>query len=273
MAHYAFIIPVHGEYYVKEAQVLVKSIRKWCPDVCVIITGIEGDINLDVDHDRIFICKEKGSEFKRIRTFRFKLAMDLKKEYDVVCCLDADMVVFHPLHKFFKLAETGIILACADSTMLTYRKKDFDLYEIPVDEKYIKNHCTISTVPMFLSPSVNEDYLKEIWDNPTGNDLDVPNLVACKMDLIKDRMHLLNNFSWTNIHHSMMKPETYAVRLGGKMYSHQGIPIYMLHGHWIYKKYIEELMNPIKINYPDKKMVETAENSLRELLNEYNKYL
>ena len=70
----------------------------------------------------------------------------------------------------------------------------------------------------------------------------------------------------------MLKPETFVRRTSQGLFSNQGDPVYMIHGHWLYDDYINGLIGPMKKNYSDPKIIQGAENCIKELKNEFDKY-
>lgn len=280
MNEYAFVFPVTRQY-LHEARVLVNSLHKWHPEIPIYITTIDTEYGIekkdfnDICDTDIIIAPECDTDFRRIRTFRFKLAMDLKDKHKVILLLDADMCLFRPIDKFFRIAETGIMIGCSDSTILKYRQNHFKEYHIETKIQEII-HPFFSTVPLFINPSNERTYefLKMVWENPTGNDLEVPNRIVAATGR-QDEMILLNSYQWTNIHHSMLKPETHIKMTDDGLISNQGQFVYMVHGHWQDKHYLEhDLIDPMKKNYNwDEKNIERAYNIVNDIKKEYDKYL
>lgn len=275
MGRYVIIVPI-TKTYLHEGRVLLKSlaVHNGHIPVHVITTDLEADVFSQYENvNRVIIEPPCDTEFRQIRTSRFRHAVDIKSDYDVVCLLDADMCSVRKLDNIFRMAESGTILACSNNTLLRYVKKDFDLMKVKVDPDIDVVHPTVSTVPVFINPSIHEDFLMEIWKNETGNDLDIPNLLMESMGIM-DKVFLLNSYAWTNIHHTMLKPEIFIRKTESEeYYSNQGEPVYMLHGHWLDDNYVKHLMDPMKKNYGYyKKHLECAENCIRTIKNEYSKY-
>jgi hypothetical protein len=211
--------------------------------------GYKADIIVHVlpTYDEPARCKE----FRRVRTSRFLFATQVAEHYDVVCILDADMVAIRDLSVLFGMARSGdAILVGSNNTLLRYLKKDFSEFGLVVPDDINVVHPTFCTVPMFINPSneVNKQYLLNIWNNPSGNDLDVNNLVAEQMGIM-NKIFLIPSYISTGIHHTFLKPETYIKDSGQGLYSHQGEPVYFLHGHLNDDRYLEELMTPMRKNY------------------------
>lgn len=280
MGKYAIIFPCTRNY-LHEARPLLKSFLKWEPDIDIHITTVSGKNGItlkdicDISNSVIVhIAPECDTEFRAVRTYRFYLAKNFK-EYSSVCLLDADMVLFRPINKFFRLSSGGPILVCADSTILRYTKKHFEDEKINVDINKDIIHPFFSTVPTFINPNdeIACKWIDEIWNHYSGNDLSIPNMIAAAMDLPEKHMIYLNSYQWTNIHHSMLKPETFVRIIDNKPMSHQGQYVYMIHGHWQDDKYCNELLiDPLIKNYGEK-VANEAKKIVSQLRNLYNEYL
>jgi len=272
---YVIVFPATTKY-MDEARVLLKSLTKNMPHVPVHIMTRRAEANCLKDEFSIVeeIIDEPpcDTEFRQVRTSRFRHASDISDRYKVVCLLDADMCCVRDFTVFFKMAEAGAILVGSNNTLLRYRKKDFDHMHVEAPDDIDVVHATFTTVPTILNPTIHKDYLTTIFNNKTGNDLDVPNLVACSMGLMKSVYHL-PSYIVTNIHHTMVKPETGLKRTSDGLYSGQGEPVYLIHGHLGDQRYIDELIRPMEKNYGwHRKHIEHANNCIRALTEEYRKY-
>ena len=108
--------------------------------------------------------------------------------------------------------------------------------------------------------------------NPSGNDLESINLLIIAMGLL-DSVYHLTTYSWNNIHHSQLKPETFAKMTDDGLYSHQGENIYALHGHWLDEAYVKELINPMIKNYGNiPKAIDTAKNAINDICKVFRSY-
>jgi hypothetical protein len=298
MSRFCFIFPV-TKPYLSEARVLLRSLVKHHPNSEIPIYVVSPDLKEDSFKDIAKTCISElylkdtfqeihpiniwvpgeypeftmNREFRRIRTTRFLLAEKLKNIFDVVCILDADMCLLRPIKQIFRMAETGTILVGNNNTLLTYRKKDFDKMGVSgVPDNIDVVHPTFSTVPLFLNPKIHSDFLMGIWSNPLGNDLETNNLVAIALDKMKDVFYL-NSFCVSNLHHSMLKPETHVKETKDGLFSAQGDPVYLLHGHLSTEAYIKELIEPMCKNYGwHPPFINLAKNAIHSIVKEYNKY-
>jgi hypothetical protein len=197
----------------------------------------------------------------------------MKDQFDVVCLLDADMVTIRPLDTIFRMAEAGTILVSNNNTLFRYTHKDFEAMQIavPVDINVV--HASFCTVPLFINPTIYADFLYAIWTSPTGNDLDVPNLLSITMGLIP-KVYYLPSQCFTGIHHSALKPELHVIPTDDGLYSKTCEPVFMIHGHWADPRYYDgQMIEPMEKNYGYwPKYVECARECIRHLKREYDKY-
>lgn len=263
--------------YLPEAHVLLQSLTKYMYNVPVHIISKDNE----ADHllqefeivEKVINEPVADSEFRQIRTSRFRYAHDVHDEFTTVCLLDADMLCVYNFEHLFRMADTGTVLTCSNNTLLRYRTKDFDLLDIPCDPTVDVVHTSFSTVPFFINPTIHADFLTQIWESKSGNDLEAINLLAITNGLM-NKVFLLNSYNWTNIHHSCLKTETHIKKVDDGYCSNQGDRVYMFHGHWLDKNYVKELMEPMVKNYSYyPKHIECAKNCIQVMEAEYKQYL
>jgi hypothetical protein len=200
----------------------------------------------------------------------------MKDKFKVVCLLDADMLCVYNFEHIFRMADTGTILACSNNTLFRYIKKDFNLLFIDAPDDIDIVQTSFSTVPFFINPNIHQKFLTDVWTSKTGNDLCVPNLIAAASGLMK-QVYLLNSQNWTNIHHTMIKPNLFIKKVQDGYVSDLGERIFTFHGHWLDRTpggYIDELIRPMEKNYGyHRPYIETAKNCIRIIKEEYDKYL
>jgi hypothetical protein len=276
MNRYLIIVPITGTY-MAEGEALLRSLTVHNPDIPVDVISVNGQadyLKAKFPNVRQVVNEPPcDSEFRQVRTSRFRHAADVKAEFDVCCLLDADMISVRPMKNIFKMAAAGTILACSNNTLFRYLHKDFELMKVtaPLDINVV--HGSFSTVPMFINPTIQEPFLRAIWENETGNDLDTLNLLIHSLGLYDNSLYLLNSYCWTNIHHSMLKPETYLKATDDGYYSHQGEPVYMMHGHLHDPRYHAQLIEPMIKNYGyHKPYIDCARNCIGAMVKEYSKY-
>lgn len=274
----AFVVPI-TKTYLNKGRALIKSLAMYHPktDVHVLTIDLVGDEFKDLREVIVYHVPELpadtvNNEFKRVRTSRFKYAADLKDSYDTICLLDADMVLIRNIMPLFLMATSGAILVSSNNTLLRYVKKDFDAQKVDAPDDINVVHPSFCTVPLVINPTIHNAFLNAVWDNELGNDLDTPNLLMQAMGLMQFVFYL-TSYSVTNIHHSMLKPDTFAREMDGTLYSQMGEPVYMLHGHWDDDVYVKNLLEPMVKNYSDfPRAVKIATDAIQTIKREYDKY-
>lgn len=276
MSKSAVVFPV-TEKYIAEGEALICSLLKHNPDIDVHVITINYEANFFNQYANVVVVHNEpacDSEFRQVRTSRFRYAAELKDQYSTVGILDADMVTIRPIHKLLRMAETGTILVGSNNTLYRYLKKDFDAMQVEADSAINVVHGSFCTVPTFINPRIHYDFLMSIWRNSTGNDLEIPNLLAQSMNLYRDYIFLLPSYISTGIHHSMVKPETFCRETDDGLYSQQGEPIYLLHGHlWDTQEYHKQLLEPMVKNYGyHTPYIDCTKQCIQILYKEYMKY-
>lgn len=277
MSKYAVVFPV-TERYLAEGEALVRSLLQHNGDIDVHVITVNEEAAYFKREFRnvVHVHNEPpcDTEFRQVRTSRFRYAAELKDQYTVVGILDADMVTIRRITKLFRMAETGTIVVGSNNTLYRYVKKDFDAMQIEVNPAVNVITGSFCTVPTFINPTIHERFLRAVWDNATGNDLDVPNLLAHSMMLYKEYFFLLPSYISTGIHHSMVKPETFCLETDDGLYSYQGEPIYLLHGHLHdTQEYHKQLLEPMQKNYGYyPKYIDCTKQCINILYKEYMKY-
>lgn len=270
------IVPATKNYFV-ELDVLLKSLQKHMPHVPVHIMTRDGEANEYKDKfdivEEVIDEPKCDSEFRQVRTSRFRYAAEQKDNFKSVCILDADMLCVRDFTQIFRMADTGTIVACSNNTLYRYVKKDFDKMHIDVPEGIEVIHASFSSVPIFISPGIHYEYLMAIWNNKTGNDLDVNNLLVHALGLA-DKVYLLGSENFTNIHHTMLKPEIFVRTTTDGYYNQLGEKIYMFHGHWLDDNYVKQLLEPMQKHYGwHKPYIDIAKNCINAIKKEYEKYV
>ena len=276
MNRYLIIVPITGGYFA-EGEALLRSLLMNNPDIPVDVISIKGQA--DYLKDKFTNVRQVinepacDSEFRQVRTSRFRHALDVSPDFDVCCILDADMVSVRPMTNLFKMALGGTILVGSNNTLFRYIKKDFDLMKVEAPADINVVHGSFSTVPMFINPTLHARFLSAIWTNETGNDLDTLNLLVHSLGIYNDSVYHLPSYIVTNIHHSMLKMENHVKETGQGLHSHQGEPVYFLHGHLSDPAYHRQLLEPMEKNYgyyPP--YIDCARDCIATMIKEYQKY-
>ena len=181
------------------------------------------------------------------------------KEFDNVCILDADMFFCNNTDKYFRLADAGLIGAAHNNAF-----HGFD--GIPL------HHNPITNVPLFIKAGhpLIKDVLRLWIDGGCRCDFE-----ACNRSIPKhlDTLFVFPSHLWTNIHCSMLKPETAVKWRYERMMSLQEEAVNMVHGKWWQKKYHEWLLKDISKYYNgDERCISIARQSVELIVREFNKY-
>lgn len=276
MNRYLIVVPITASY-MAEGETLLRSLMVHNPRVPVDVLSKdnEADHLLSKYSNVRQVVNEPvcDSEFRQVRTSRFRHAANVKNQFDVVCILDADMVSVRPITNLFNMAIGGTILVGSNNTLFRYVKKDFDHMKVKAPDDINVIHGSFSTVPMFINPTIHEKFLTEIWLNETGNDLETLNLLVHTLGLYQDALYHLPSYVVTNIHHSMLKSENHIKETDQGLYSNQGEPVYFLHGHLGDANYLQQLLEPMIKNYgyyPP--YIDCARTCIALMAKEYAKY-
>jgi hypothetical protein len=175
MNRYLIIAPITGSYF-PEGEALLRSLLVHNPSIPIDIISIDGQadyLKAKYPNVRQVINEprdesKQNAEFRQIRTSRFRHAADVKADFDVCCLLDADMISVRPMANIFKMALGGTMLVGSNNTLYRYLKKDFDAMAVPAEADINVVHGSFCTVPLFVNPTLNQDFLYAVWDSPTG---------------------------------------------------------------------------------------------------------
>ena len=274
------IVPCTSSY-LRECEALVKSLLVHMPNVPIHVISKDGEADaLSAFPNVETVINEPpcDTEFRRVRTSRFRYALDVSDRFKVCCLLDADMLCVYNFEHVFRMADTGTIVACSNNTLFRYTYKDFQQMCVPADPNIDVVQTSFSTVPFFINPAIHREFLEAVWNNPTGNDLDTLNLYLSSMGLMKN-VYLLNSQNWTNIHHTMLKPNLFVKQVSDGYVSDLGERVYMFHGHWLdvcddsNGGYANQLIEPMIKNYGyHPPYIDCARNCINTMVNEYMKY-
>jgi hypothetical protein len=264
--------------YLPEARVLLKSLLVHMPTTPVHIMSkdFEAEGLKEFKNVEMVLNEQKcDSEFRQVRTTRFRHAADMQGQFKVVCLLDADSLAVYNFEHIFRMADTGTLLVCSNNTLFRYIKKDFDHMKVSAPDNIDCISCSFSTVPMFVNPNdaLHQKFLREVIANATGNDLDVPNLLVHVLGLA-NKMYLLPSQNWTGIHHTNLKPEVGLKKVCDGFVSQLGERVYMFHGHHLDKEgYVKNLMEPMIKHYGwHQKYIDNAKQCINLIQEEYDKY-
>ena len=149
---------------------------------------------------------------------RFKYAVEIGKEYDAICMLDADMTFMSDINLFWDIASKGFIIAAHNGMLISFNEEHQRRYKIDLGvPEYVATKIH-TTAPIWLSP-VDLDWFKALYDSKRIDSFDdflYLNILGIKMGKTK-KMITFSPFKMSNIHHWSMKVETGMMRKVGNM--------------------------------------------------------
>ena len=277
---YLIIVPITGNYF-PEGEALLRSLQVHNPQVPVDVISVDGQADhLKAKHPNVRQVinwerdnTKQNAEFRQVRTSRFQHAADVSSEFTAVMILDADMLCCRSLNPLFQMAVGGTILVGSNNTLLRYVHKDFVAMQEDAPEDINVISGSFCTVPTVLNPKIHYEFLTRIYASPTGNDLDIPNLLVHTLDLYKEHVFHLPSYITTGIHHTFLKPEVGVKETDQGLHSEMGEPIFLLHGHFGSDAYCAELLSPMEKHYGwHRPYIDQAVNKIAALRKEYMKY-
>jgi len=161
---------------------------------------------------------------------RFKYGAELD---GIVMLCDADMFFCSNIEHWFKIAETGLIVAGSNGSNVRYHKGFREKYNLPVPDFY--NYKTICSVPTVMDTSKHGQVWLDLYEHKMaggeGADFDLQNIF---MTIHKKQASIvaLPSQQTTGIHHFMLKPDSRTIRVDGRMVTRDGLEVYIVHGKW-----------------------------------------
>lgn len=175
---------------------------------------------------------------------RFKYAAELD---GIVMLCDADMFFCSSVLPWFKIAETGLIVAGSNGSNTRYHEEWRKKYKLPVPDFY--NYKTICSVPTVLDTKLHGQVWKDLYTHKMsggeGADFDLQNIF---MTIHQKQPHIiaLPSQQTTGIHHFMLKPDTRVVSFEGKLVTRDGLEVYIVHGKWWQTGWRENLVKKME---------------------------
>jgi hypothetical protein len=183
-------------------------------------------------------CQVKGTAIER-----FKIAYEMAPDYDAICLLDADMFFLRPVDLFFEIASKGFIVAGSNGMVIDYHTEFQKRYNLDMGSPsfvYMKLH---TTAPIFINHE-NIDWFEALYKSrrvDSWDDFLYLNLLGAHMGKDK-KMLVMPPYSFTGIHHFQMKPGTGLFEKGGIIMSGTEEEVWMVHGKWWDKPWLDDLM-------------------------------
>ena len=161
---------------------------------------------------------------------RFKYGAELQ---DIVMLADADMFFCSNIEHWFKIAETGLIVAGSNGSNVRYHKGFREKYKLPVPDFY--NYKTVCSVPTVMDTSLHGQVWLDLYEHKMaggeGADFDLQNIFMT-IHKKQDQIVALPSQQTTGIHHFMLKPDSRVIRVDGRMVTRDGLEVYIVHGKW-----------------------------------------
>jgi len=161
---------------------------------------------------------------------RFKYGAELQ---DIVMLADADMFFCSNIEHWFKIAETGLIVAGSNGSNVRYHKGFREKYKLPIPDFY--NYKTVCSVPTVMDTSLHGQVWLDLYEHKMaggeGADFDLQNIFMT-IHKKQDQIVALPSQQTTGIHHFMLKPDSRVIRVDGRMVTRDGLEVYIVHGKW-----------------------------------------
>ncbi|MCK4307119.1 hypothetical protein KAW50_02705 [candidate division WOR-3 bacterium] len=186
---------------------------------------------------------------------RFRVAVEMGKEYKAICLLDADMFLTANCDLFFRIAEAGFIVTGSNGMIINFNKayqKQYNCFLEKDEWPYPKVH---TSAPIFLGPK-HLDWFERLYNSrriDSWDDFLYLNLLGIKMGKYKD-MIVLPPYVFTGIHHFGVKPVTGWMNKNGMILSRTEEVIYIAHGKFWDKGWYTGLMEPMERYYKDEQL-------------------
>jgi hypothetical protein len=217
---YCFIV-AYTDNYLPGFTALKNSIKKYM------------DVELIAHH---------GTSVRDTAIERFKIAYDICDKYDAICLMDADMFLTADCTLFFDIASKGFIVTGSNGMIIDFNRDFQKRYDVDLGSSeyaYAKIH---TTVPIFINHE-NIDWFYELYNTRRidhWDDFLFLNILGIKMGKHK-RILCMPPYAFTGIHHWQMKPETAVMKKGNMLLSGTEEQIYMVHGKWWDKGWLQDL--------------------------------
>jgi len=255
MYKYCFIV-FYTENYLPGIKALRTSIKRWCP--------------------HIKLLEFKGDSIEGTAIERFNMAAKLAPKYDAICLLDADMFLTADPTLFFEIASRGFIVTGSNGMVINFDKEYQEKYGVDLKSEnylYPKIH---TTVPIFINKD-NIHWFKELYDSKRidhWDDFLYLNILGIKMGMDK-KMIVMPPYTFTGIHHWIVKPATGVFKKGDILLSGTEEQIYIVHGKWWDKGWLQDLLPTMKKYLKDENIGEKGlwrtEQAIKILKEEFNK--
>ncbi len=209
---------------------------------------------------------------------RFRVVCEIGWKYDSVCLLDADMWVEANVDVFFQVASKGMIVTGSNGMIINFNRAYQEQYNLDLGRDEWPYPQIHTTVPIFLDTR-NFDWFDELYKSrrvDRWDDFLYLNILGIKLEKYK-KMICMPPYAFTGIHHWQMKPETGVMEKAGLLLSGTEEQIYMVHGKWWDKGWLQDLIPTMKRYWHDEQISFRGQgrtnNAINSLLNRFRNLL
>lgn len=209
---------------------------------------------------------------------RFRIVCEVGHEYDSICLLDADMFMEANVDVFFLAASKGLIVTGSNGMIINFNTGYQEQYSVPLGKESWPYPQVHTTVPIFLDTR-NFDWFDLLYKSRRVDHWDdflYLNILGIKLRKY-EKMICMPPYAFTGIHHWQMKPETAVMEKGPLLLSGTEEQIYMIHGKWWDKGWVEDLVPTMERYWHDEEISERGQgrthNAINSLLNRFRNLL
>jgi len=250
MIRYAFIVAA-SENYLPGLISLLNSIEVHSPHTVIVVSyhlPHSSALTTPRSFEIKFIESQNIDDQVRATAIeRFRIAVEIGEQYDAICLMDADMFLSADVELFFRIASKGFIVTGSNGMVIDFNKNYQERYGVDLNignYPYLKVH---TTVPIFLGPQ-DLDWFDALYNSrriDSWDDFLYLNILGIKMKK-DERMICMPPYTFTGIHHWQMKPETAVFEKAGFLLSGTEEQVYMVHGQWWMKGWVEGLWDTMR---------------------------
>ncbi len=249
MAKYAYIVAV-SEGYIPALDALLGSLNEYGAGAEVLLLAWQlPDAyleSLEKYNYKISVIPSTNPDrdAKQATTIgRYWVASKVADDYDAVCVLDADMFLLADCTLFFKLAAAGFIVVGSNGMLIDFGRNQQERYGVDLGIESLPYPEVHSSAPIFISKA-DTNWFEELvtWDRTDSwDDFLLLNLLGIKLGKT-DHMVVMPPYAFTGLHHWQVKPETALRYKGDLVVSGTEERVYMVHGRWWDKDWINGVM-------------------------------
>lgn len=232
----------------------------------------------DYPFNIIVIESEGENQIHQTAIERFRVVCEFGWKYDAVCLLDADMWIEANVDVFFKVASKGLIVTGSNGMIINFHIGYQEQYDVELDKADWPYPQVHTTVPIFIDTR-NFDWFDLLYKSRRVDHWDdflYLNILGIKLGKYK-KMICMPPYAFTGIHHWQMKPETGVIEKGDLLLSGTEEQIYMVHGKWWDKGWLQDLLPTMEGYWHDEEISFRGQgrthNAINSLLNRFRNLL